>query len=397
LDPLPEIIEFAPFRDQLKVLRCGGDAYEGGRLDAAELVRAFGSSCRLDEFGAAVALLTAADLSDLLAGSAFSQLASLDLRDNQIEPDGWEAFRSARLRLRELDLSGTPLGATSLERLLGCAALSELRVLHLNRCGTTPANIRALASSRFWSQAEELRMQHGTYWTGDFEDGEEMPAGTTGASLDPLFAAPGPSNLRVLDVSGHALRDAGVAQLCEARWAGSLAYLDLSRNLLSDDALRTMVKSGRFKNLHTLHLDYNSPHYQQGAESHESITSAGLRALAECPDFANLRVLSVSGLHITAAGADTILSSLHWRLSGLRLENCQLDDDALRVLANSTALSRLEVLTLSNNNEVSSNGLMPLAESGNLSPCTELDVSGIYLSDKTRGELRARLGRRLSE
>jgi uncharacterized protein (TIGR02996 family) len=381
---LPEILAHAPFRDQLKVLHCGGSMYgEGGRLDMAELGRALGRDCKLEELTASFTYMQAEDLRDLLRADCCRELTSLDVGHNEIAPDAWDAFRLAKSKLRELDISGTPLGAISLDRLLGLDSLSELRVLHMNRCGSAMANMRALAGSRFWSQAEELRMQQGT-----------IPE----ASLDPLFKAKGPPNLRALDVADNYVRDAGVAQLCEAPWAGSLTYLDLSQNYLSDDALRAIVKSGRFKNLRTLHLNFNSPYHQDGAEPDEAITDAGLRALAECPDLANLRVLSVSGTRITAAGVEAVLNSPHWRLSGLQLAQCQLRPQVIGVLASSARLARLEVLDLSMNDEIDADDLEPLAESEYLSPQTELNIRGIFgNAPKIRAALRQRLGCRLRE
>ena len=384
LEPLPELLEFAPFRDRLKVLRCGDEgAGVGGRLDAQELVRALGNRCRLEELAVTWAVMTADDLRDLLAADVCSQLASLHLHANHIAPDGWAAFRAARCRLIELDLSHSPLGAISLDRVLDCASLSDLRRLHVSGCGSAMANVRALAGSRFWAQADELRMRDGS---------------VPDASLDPLFATAGPPALRVLDVAGNWVRDAGVARLCNAPWAGALEYLDLSQNYLSDDALRTIAASGRFKNLRTLHLNFNSPYHQEAAEHREAITDAGLRALADCRDFANLRVLSASGTCITAAGVDAVLNSPHWRLTGLMLAQCQLRADVVNVLASSPRLARLEVLDLSGNDEIDLDDLGPLAESEYLSPQTELDIRGIGgRRPSALYPFRLRLGHRLSE
>lgn len=383
LEPLPEILEFASFRRTLKVLRCGGEMYgEGGRLDADALCRVLKDECRLEELGVAGSLLTADDLRDLLTSDACSQLTSLDLRSNEIAPDGWQAFSAARCRLNELDISHTPLGAISLDRLLGCGALAGLKRLHMNGCGSAMANIQALAASRYWAGAEELRMQQGS-----------IPE----TSLDPLFGSSGPTTLRTLDVGQNWVRDGGVRALCDAPWASSLTYLDLSQNYLTDDALRTIAKSGRFKNLRTLHLNYNSVYHQDGAAPGESLTDEGLRALAECPDLANLRVLSLSGLRVTAAGVDAVLNSPHWRLSGLRLSYCQLRPDVINVLASSVRLSRLEVLDL-RSSELDDDHFAPLTETEYLSPLTELDIGGAYGGNRAvREALRARLGRRLSE
>jgi uncharacterized protein (TIGR02996 family) len=383
LEPLAEILEDAPFRSRLKVLRCGGGMFdEGGRLEVAEFARALGRDCRLEELSVPFTYLTAGDLRDLLAADCCSELTSLCVRDNEIAPDGWDAFRRARCRLRELNISHTPLGAISLDRLLASASLSELRRLHLNGCGSAMSNLRALAASRFWTQVEELRMQHGTI--------PEM-------SLDPLFKAEGSHALRVFDVGGNFLRDEGVAKLCDAPWAGSLAYLDLSQNYLTDEALRALARSGRFRNLRTLHLNFNSVYHQDGAEPDESVTDAGLRALAECPDLANLRTLSVSGTRITAAGVEAVLNGAHWRLTGLNLSQCQLRPNVVEVFASSPRLSRLELLDLSLNDEIDTDGLAPLADSEYLSPQTELNIRGIHGRGKVWTALRQRLGCRLTE
>lgn len=402
LDSLPEILEFAPFRDQLKALSCGAAGYEGGRLDPAEFARAMGAVAKLDEFAAASAMLTADDLQTLLAAPVFEKLTSLDVRSNQIEWRGWEAFRGARFRLRELDISGTQLGG-ALDELLTCASLGELRRLHLNHLELDADAIQALAGSAFWSQAEELRMHAGAPANNIYDDeydgpeAEAEPVPGAPVTLDALFAAPGSPNLRVLDITGHAIRDAGVARLCAAPWAASLAYLDLSLNYLSDEALRALAACGKFKNLHTLHLNGNSVYQQSGAAARESITDAGLKALAECPDLANLRVLSLSGTRVTAAGVESVLHSPHWKLSGLRISRCQLRRDVVEVLAAAPQLARLQVLDLGGNDDIRVDHLQPLAESEYLSPLTELDIRGLYDSgSEVRAALAARLGRRLS-
>jgi uncharacterized protein (TIGR02996 family) len=370
LEALPEILEAAPFRDQLKALLCGGNLYgQDGRLEAVALAQAMGRACKLNEFGAGGALLTAEDVRDILIADFAHELTDLDVRANQLAPDGWDAFVGARCRLHELDVSNTPLGAISLDR------------LHMNGCGSAMANMAALAASPFWAQAEELRMQNGT-----------IPE----ASLDPLFNSTGPKALRVLDVGENYVRTAGVARLCAATWSHSLTYLDLSRNYLTDDALRMIARCDKFAHLRTLHLNYNSPYHLEGAEHTEAVTDAGLRALADSPHLRNLRVLSISGTRITASGIEAVLNSPHFRLTGLSVANCQLRRDSIEVIAASPRTARLEVLDLSGNDEFGSGELRALAESEYLSPMTELDVRGTSAGDTSAYDaLRERVGCRL--
>jgi uncharacterized protein (TIGR02996 family) len=136
LDDLPDILARSPFRDALKVLRCGS-AFGGDAppLDIPDLARCL-EPTRLTEFDAVGVMMTGDDLRTILAAAFTRELTDLDVSCNDIAPDAWNAFRTVKCRLRSLDLSGTPLGAISLDNLFGCAALSELRVLHLERCGS---------------------------------------------------------------------------------------------------------------------------------------------------------------------------------------------------------------------------------------------------------------------
>ena len=97
-------------------------------------------------------------------------------------------------------------------------------------------------------------------------------------------------------------------------------------------------------------------------------------------------------------GVDAVLNSPHWRLTGLMLAQCQLRPDVARVLASSPRLARLEVLDLSENDELDVDDLAPLAESEYLSSQTELDIRGIGgRRPSSLYPFRMRLGRRLSE
>ena len=107
-----------------------------------------------------------------------------------------------------------------------------------------------------------------------------------------------------------------------------------------------------------------------------------------------MRVLTADGAEVTAAALDALLNPP--RLTGLGLSGCRLSAAAVRVLAGLPGLARLEWLDLSRNPNLRGDALLPLAESGFLSPRCELDVRGCGADDETRAVLADRLGRRLS-
>lgn len=379
LEQLPDVLARSPLRGSLQGLIAGSDHGRAGRLDPSAFARALRST-RLTELALPGCGLTATAIREILDSDCCRFLVSLDVRDNPLEPDARRAFGYADYRLRELDLSGTPMGAIALAEVLRQGAVEQLRVLHLNRCGSALANIPALAGSRFWEQAEELWMQSGT-----------IPP----YSVGPLIASCGPTGLRVLDLSDNYLRTFGVRGLCTASWVAPLEWLGLSRNYLTDDALRAIAESGRFTRLRTLHLGFNNTHSQVGADPEDRITDRGLVALAGSPALANLRVLTLSGVQVTAEGLDTVLNQASWTLTGLSLFDCHLTDDLLSVLAASPRLRRLEWLDLGARfAPVPDRSLQRLAESPYLSPLCELNLRGREPSSRTCDIFRARLGKR---
>ena len=225
LDDLPDILGRSPFRASLTALRCGGGyAGEVGRLDAVDLVRSL-EPTRLTELSVPGTLLTAPDLRTILAAPCFRELTNLDIRGQRFEADAWDGFLASNCRLRDLDISGTPISGTALENLLGCASLEELRSLDLSRCGLDVAGATAVERSLFWQQAEELRVGFG--------------AGQN--ALPPLFESAGSPALHTLDMYGNQLGDTGVAALCASAWAGRLRWLSLASNDLTDEGLRTLA------------------------------------------------------------------------------------------------------------------------------------------------------------
>jgi uncharacterized protein (TIGR02996 family) len=389
----PGITELAPALARWQVSRCLRSLAFGGRsgenfhwadaenetLDTPGFVEAL-SDAPLERLSAFDCGLTGDGLRLILNATFAPRFKDLDISDNRIAPDAWRAFRQAApdLRLKRLDVSGTDLAAISLEPLLESPALENLESLEVNRCGSARPNIEAIARSKFWTQATQLRMHGGT-----------IPA----LHFAPLCESTGRPALRLLDLADNYLRTDGVRYLCEAPWAGSLTWLALSRNYLDDTSLTVLADSGRFTKLRTLHLAHNN--LDQDRSDGEVITDTGVRRLAATPSLVNLRVLSLGFTGVTDRSVDVLLNAQHWRLAGLGLDGCDLSPKAVAILASSPRLARLQWLSLAANPRLSGDILMPLAESPYLSRLCELDVGGVYVGERTLAALRARLGPRL--
>jgi hypothetical protein len=152
--------------------------------------------------------------------------------------------------------------------------------------------------------------------------------------------------------------------------------------------------SGRFTKLRTLHLAHNN--LDQDRSDGEVITDTGVRRLAAAQSLAGLRVLTLGFTGLTDRSVDVVLNAPYWRLSGLGLDGCDLSPDAVRMLAASPRLARLNWLSLASNPRLSGDALLPLAESPYLSRLCDLDVGGVYVGERTLAALRERLGPRLS-
>jgi uncharacterized protein (TIGR02996 family) len=381
---IPEICDLfwhSPVRQQLAKLSLGGRSeFEDELVIVDELVECFADSpvSHLSCFDAGI---TSDGLRILLSSPFAATLKHLDISDNPIAPDAYRAFQDShpKLRLDKLDVSGTPLAGISLEPLLHSRPLEALTRLEMNGCGSARRNMEVLAKSPFWTQATELRAHSGT-----------IPAST----FEPLCQSAGPPALRLLDLADNFLRADGVRMLCESAWAGSLTHLDLSRNYLDDAACELLARSGRFAHLRTLHLGGNNLH-QEGGDG-EQILDRGVVLLTESPSLANVRVLTLSRTAISDATVDRVLNAPFWRLSGLGVAGCDLTPAAVRYLAASPRLKRLNWLDVSHNPRLRGAALRPLAESPYLSRLCELDCGGITMDDDVRAMLRERLGTRFS-
>ncbi|MFO0795931.1 MAG: TIGR02996 domain-containing protein [Gemmataceae bacterium] len=380
LHAAPGLLAMCPFRATLEVVVLGDRQNRGETMVNARAIGDALSEAALHTVGLTGVRVDSSALADFLARRCATTISRLALPDTHLSPDAIPAFARPTPALTALDVSGTPLAGFALEPLLNAPALAGLRELGVNRCGSAAAVVRALLRSPFWRQADALRLADATAPT---------------RLVEPLFAADGPPALRTLDLSNNFLYDAGVADLCNATWAGSLTWLGLGRNYLTDTAAERIAASGRFRQLRTLHLSYNHPRWLEDNDFDGRVTDRGAVALASSPGLAALRVLTLTGVSLTAAGVDALLNGPFWRLSGLGLGRCELTAEAVQVVARSPRLARLSFLDLSGNRDLRGEALRPLAESPYLPPLLELDIHGCGAADAVANELRLRLGRRL--
>jgi uncharacterized protein (TIGR02996 family) len=371
----PEILDRCPSRDRLRSVGVP-DADDPGPL--AEVLE----RTAVEELEVSGVSVTDAVLTGLLRAPFAGRLTRLRTVHGTFTPEGWRAFESPALTgsLRRLDITDSALAGVGIGRLLALPGLANLTELTLNGAALPPGGDLAagVARSPFWRKAESFTA------TGVF-----MP----GAAFSLLCRPDGPTDLKQLDVSNTRLGADGVRFLCSAPFADSLTELQLRANGIGDEGLAAIADSGRFARLRTLDLRSNAPQQLLGGEP--LITDAGVIRLASSPALARLRSLDLSLSRLTARGVEAIING-PWRLARLFLDNCGLTADAVRVLAASPRLARLESLGLGHSPQLAGDALRPLAESPYLSPRCSVFCYASGVGEATRTAFLARIGNRFS-
>jgi uncharacterized protein (TIGR02996 family) len=242
-----------------------------------------------------------------------------------------------RLRLRRLDLSGTPLSPASVRILAESPHLAGLTTLGLAGTGLTLEHLRVLGASPHLGRLTELDLS-----------GNGLDAGSAAA----LAGVPLPGRLRALDLGANRLGDTGVRS-----WGGlplgQLTRLDLSRNDIRAAGVQTLTGNHSLSRLTRLNLRGNV------------IGNEGLAALASSPCSACLQTLC---LHFNGIG-----------------------NEGVQALAGSPLLSRLVWLDLIAN-RVGSAGAAALAAAPRLSALVRLDLQRNDIGPAQQKALRARFG-----
>jgi uncharacterized protein (TIGR02996 family) len=320
---------------------------------------------------------TAIDLSALLRGRVAERLTRLEL--NGLTAEHWRDLQLPTSKPALTHLKIRSLAPGSVVELLRSPACGKVVELNLNSAQVSASTVEALVRSEFWPRCRAF----------EIVQGKCPPATTQVLALN--INAP---RLRVLNLGETGLRDAGVAHVCAAPWANTLAELDLGSNHLTDDACEAIRASGQLTQLRTLDISFDGP--KLGSNTSESITDAGLEALAHAPGLARLRTLNASGLPIGTRGAVALLTSPHFRLAQLDINGTNITADTIRELARCPNLARLTHLNLSSAG-FKGDDLLPLIESEYLSPLCTFGAGHYQFSRRCQDALRARLGRRFQK
>jgi Leucine-rich repeat (LRR) protein len=187
----------------------------GGGRTMAEVLARLPTPPRLKSLDLSGNRLTAEHLRPLLASKALAAVEELNLSDNNL--------RSATV--------GT----------IAAADLPRLRVLHLLRTQPEEAGVRALTGSELFAGLRSLSLGE-----------NNLPAAVAEG-----LAGPGAANLRVLDVRGNRLGDAGARALAASPHLRNLLHLDLATNRIGDDGAEALADSPHLGGLICLDLHGN--------------------------------------------------------------------------------------------------------------------------------------------
>jgi uncharacterized protein (TIGR02996 family) len=307
-----------------------------------------------------------------------------------------------------LDLADNPIGDAGARALAAAPRTERLESLVLRRCEITHEGLSALVDAPFWPKLRRL-------------DLAENPLNISGAIV--LAEARAPKRLGELSLADtDGTRDA-MPLLAELSWLWQLRILDLSRNEVSP-ALLGALADVRALRIVQVELDGDAaaalaPIFAQLrhlAIARNPLGDAGLAAFAtdgaiETLDlrhcdlgdaslrlistqrWPHLRALALSRNKFTADGvAALIRSPIAAYLMRLDLANCELDDAAIKVLADAPALAGLRSLTLAGM-RLSEQSLLALARSSHLRAVANMRLSPAkHFGPAVQRELEARFG-----
>lgn len=358
----------------------------------------------------------------LLANCAdLSTLVTLTVANNPFGPTGCEALANTP-HLRSLTtLDASCCDATLVEMVARSATLSKLRCLRCSGMGVKPETITRLAQSQMVSHLEELTLAdsrvgtegaralvqaplHRLRWLdlGNCGLGDEGSALLMRADWLPrvlglrlsnngigpigcltLAAAP-LEQLRSLRLQHNPLGDAGLEALAQAQNAPRLQVLAADVTAVGDHGIQALTRGTLLEHLIRLSLDRN-----------HGISAVGAKALADCPQSARLRELSLGGCSLGPDGARAIAASCYLvSLRDLLLHGNKIGPEGAAFLANTSGLKQVRKLVL-HTNGIGDTGARALLGSAHARGW-HLEVGYNNISQSVRRELQQFLGQRAS-
>jgi uncharacterized protein (TIGR02996 family) len=279
----------------------------------------------------------------------FRHLRSLSLPSNKIGPAGATALGNSTHfeSLECLDLSGNKIGPRGL-RALAAGRLPALREVVLGRGMIGPDGLRTLLRSELGKRLTALSLSGSSFSTDHDPTAAER------------LAEARETNLTRLSLIWERIGDSGLTVLARAEHLGGLRDLRLYGSNGGAGGLSALAE---------MHL----PRLEHLAIPYGEMGDTGVAALAEARHWPRLSYLSLHHQPFAAAGM-AALARVDWQLGELDLSHCNLDDEAIGVLAASPLLAGLHTLNLEGN-RIGPAGARALAESPHACGLIDLNLS----------------------
>jgi uncharacterized protein (TIGR02996 family) len=262
------------------------------------------------------------------------------VRRVRVEDAGRHVTRLTHLpilgEVRELGLCGAELGNGGLNVFLRSPHLGRVESLDLSFNGICDAGVWRLAECRNLPSLTTLCLN----------DNQNISA----AGVKRLAESPHFGRLKVLDVSANDVGDGGIRALAESRTFPRLHTVRLRANHIGDAGCEALAGSPLMGRMlaHDPQMDLRQ----------NSITSAGVKALAACPQLAAVRVLDLSHNYIGDDGLLALADSPHTaKLTALLLRQNPITDHGAVGLARSELMRRLVRVDLSDNSRLGRRGI----------------------------------------
>ncbi|KAG2372735.1 hypothetical protein C9374_013187 [Naegleria lovaniensis] len=218
--------------------------------------------------------------------------------------------------------------------------------------------------------------------------------GKTGAKL--LSKSSYLTNITKLDLENNNIEDEGVLSICESEFSRNITHLNLASNGITENGISFLTKlTSKMVHLITLHLDLNyitlhgakmiaSSRVMQHLKAISFlkcyIGDEGIVDICNSEFLKNLTSLIVDSDTISEKGARMLSMASILKLKSLSLPSCNIENNGLIVMANSSALCQLTHLDVGFN-DISSEGIQAICNSPYWKNLSFLSLRNISLSD----------------